>query len=241
MNNVATRHGKQFTNAELQQLRRLWQKWQGTEDFVARIAGEMGRTPDAIRCKAATLGLRSQSDGCAKMTLRQVSAALGRNDTSVLHWVQSGQMEPYVQPHQQRAFYAIGIDELWVWMEDMRSWHLWEVDDLADLAWREHFAQVRKGWMRGDEAARVLQIERVAVTKLYEQGILPGRKLVNRAVWFRADEVTRYLHRQTPDTEALVERLAARVARLEMAVERAGLLAVGYPVRARYATQEANR
>lgn len=176
------------------------------------------------------------------MTLAEVGTYLGRDETSVYEWLRKGSFVPGVMKHADNPTpYRIRQDELWAWMEDKRSWHLWEPAALTDLAARQHFAVLRAEWVTSKEAAAVLCIEPEAVQRAVQRGQLAGAHLDNGRTWINRRELEAYRIRNDDNLIAQLAALRSEVTWLRQQLERGGYLAVGYPTRARYATEGANR
>lgn len=182
-----TNHRRAWTKAECARLIWLADEWHRQPRMTERLAERFGRSPKAIRDMLRKLDWRNGSTG--GRTLRQVAALLAIDEGSLLALVRKGRFVPGLAYHARPAAYRIQDDELWDWMTDMRSWHLWEPCRLREPVWRVHFAELRRDWLTTQQAADILCVCPARVLDMRRLGHLPGSKPTPRAVWFRRADV----------------------------------------------------
>lgn len=180
-------HRRPWTQAERQRLLWLAAELHRDPRMTLRLATKFGRSPKAIRDMLRELGWRDRFAG--GRTLRQVAAMLGLDEGALLSLVRKGRFIDGIHYHARPAAYCIQDDELWAWMDDMRSWHYWDPERLTDPVWREHFTALRRDWITTAQAAAILCVCTGRVLDMRQLGYLPGEKPTNRAVWFRRSDV----------------------------------------------------
>lgn len=228
---------QRWSRAETATLVNAWEQYRDCEDRHERIAALLpGRTPTAVQQRCVSMGLRVR-DCETTLTQTAVGRYLGRPQQSVSQWLRSGLLPG---KHDGNRPYQITLDELWAWMEDQKSWSVWEPGALTDRAAREHFERIRADWLGTKEIAAALCIDRDTVQALIHRGRLAG-VIAGHACWVHRRELEAYKLRNSDDIVSLVADLRARISRLEAALERRGILAEGYPVKARYAYQGTER
>jgi hypothetical protein len=149
------RTGRRWTSKEDGALVWLFDEYLGQDKAYEAIGRKLRRSPGAVQQRAIkSLGLHRTLGG--HMTTLQVAELLGSRDGAVRHWVRAGRL--WLKPHKRtrNTPYAIDPDDLWVWLEDSCSWDLWEPDAITDREWRQHFTDLRRGWITTREAAKIL-------------------------------------------------------------------------------------
>jgi len=157
--------GKPWTPAEKQKLLLLWDRYRGKPGGVERLARKFGRTPRAVSFEANQLGLHRNADGKAYLSLTDISRLFGRALSGV--WKQFADTGS-----RNYRRHCIAVDDLWAWMEQPRTWHLWEPETLTDLAWREHFTELRRGWLSTPDVCRVYGVNPTQVYRWRKRGLV---------------------------------------------------------------------
>jgi hypothetical protein len=180
-----------WTAQEVGRLEWLWANEMGHPDGMRVIAREMGRPVSSITQKARRLGLRRRCYGGDYYGLGAIADLFDKAPGSVLQWAQRGHFGRLLQYGHGHTYHAIATDDLWAWMETMKSWHLWSPGTLTDACWKEHFTELRQGWIDTGVAALLLVLTRDAVTRLCKRGRLPGC-VPARVAWFRVEDVLEF-------------------------------------------------
>lgn len=153
--------GRPWTKDEDNTLVNLWDRYMGKPDIYRRLAHKLGRTPRAVQFHANTLGLYHRADGKSYMDLHDLCRLFGRTLNAV--WQQWGK-----GPRYRR--HCIPVDDLWAWMEQPKTWHLWEPETLGDLAWREHFTELRQDWLSTEAVCKLCGVSKTAVLRWRKRG-----------------------------------------------------------------------
>ncbi len=180
-------HRRPWTKAERARLVWLADELHREPRMTERLAEKFGRSPKAIRDMLRKLEWKNGTTG--GRTLRQVAALLDVDEGALLALIRKGRFVAGLDYHARPYAYCIDDDQLWSWLEDMRSWHYWEPARLVDPAWREYFSELRRDWITTQEAARILHVVPERVLAIRKAGHLHGEKPTNRAVWYRRSDV----------------------------------------------------
>lgn len=186
--NTLANHYRRWSRADLTRL--CWEvdNLRAYSDCVARLAILFGRTPKAIHSILRRQGIRIKA-APGYLTLRDASRLIGVSDASLLTLANAGRFVKNLLPHTRPQAHRILQDDLWTWMEDMRSWHIWRPENIQDLAWREHSSELRRDWLTAREAARLLYVSTERIHAMRRLGYLPGVRPVRRCAWFRRADV----------------------------------------------------
>jgi hypothetical protein len=147
----------------------------------AEIAGILGCTTTAVRL--ARKRYHVEPVKAHSLSATDVMRIMGLTDAkTVTMWIERGflhgrrirQMGPYRQWQVRR-------DDLYAFLEDEQTWHLWRVERITDRMIRRYAEQVR-GTVRfltsGEVAARMF-VQHGAVNHWIHMGYLPARKWGN--------------------------------------------------------------
>lgn len=126
-------------------------------------------------------------------TATQLAELLGRPPSTVVEWIVSGRLNLSKRHGKFGIAYQFSHESVWDWMEDMASWHLWEPAKIKDAHWREHFTELRRGWLDKHQAAEMLIISADGVSSAVCKGKLKSHKAGYRSrLWFREEDVIEY-------------------------------------------------
>ncbi|MES4791698.1 MAG: hypothetical protein C4321_00760 [Chloroflexota bacterium] len=109
-------------------------------------------------------------------------------------------------------------DEVVRFLEDERTWHLWEVEQITDPAYAQ-IARNRRGtlrWLSAKEAARIIGVAPQTIARWAREDGLPHRRGFNDTIWIHPETVRTW----RPETD--IER-QQRGMRLLVTIQRRGL------------------
>lgn len=180
-------HRKPWTAPDDRRLLALYEREANNPRGISAIAAALGRTHSAIVNRANKLGIHRTGDGKHILTATQIAATLGLANSTVANWMKGGKLgRKYRRAGHGLA--AIEVDDLWKWMEQPCSWNSWECEHLRDLAWRQHFTDVRAGWVNSNEAAQLLCVQPGTLLMWRRKGWLPFVRTPH-LTWYRRVDV----------------------------------------------------
>lgn len=181
---TCARRKTRWSQADLCRLVWLADHYRNEAQRLRRLAAIFERSPRAIRAQLIAIGW------ARGLTLRAISRRLGMSESSLLTLISHGRFIPGLPRHDRPEPYGILEDELWEWMTDMASWQFWRPEAITDPVWRAHFGELRRNWLTAQEVSAILHFSLGYVHRLRKLGLLPGRKVSARGVWYhRADVV----------------------------------------------------
>lgn len=170
---------------EWRKLRRMFYQGKSIPD----IARALGRPRGTVKLYAYRTGLRATKR--SGWTPKQVAKQLAVSEVTVIRWCYRGVFPEACQAHSAHDTWRITHDDLWAWLEDKRSWMVWQPQTLPDGAWREHFTYLRCEWFTPEDAGKLLGYSADGICWLRRQGRLTGER-VGRYLWFHRSELERF-------------------------------------------------
>lgn len=140
----------------------------GTTEAAVQLARKRYRIPSVF---SHALSARDVADimgvGCSKTVAKWIKARLLR-----------GIRVRHMGPHRT---WKVSRDALYAFVEDERTWHLWEVDRITDVSLRRHAKRVRGDvrFLTPGEVAKRYFTSHSVVNSWIHKGYLPARKWGN--------------------------------------------------------------
>lgn len=164
----------QWSDADTQALREMV----GDGLTRAQMARRLKRTPGAIEAHMHVLRLSWRKG--SRYTLNRVATLMGVDSHAVTWWRDQGWLKVH-RSKVRMGSYCMGFvehDDLAVFVEDERYWHLWKPERITDSVWREWATELRGGirFLTTAEAGELLCMTHQAVNKAIHEGRLRGVK-----------------------------------------------------------------
>lgn len=157
----------------------------------AQIAKALGTTENAIQLMR--MRYQMETTKATRLTARQVAERMGvRCPKTVTKWIEAGLLKGkkgYKQgPHR---VWLVEPLHLYDFISDESTWHVWEVERIADPRLRAHAQEVRGDirFLTPREVAWEFYVEHAAINNWIRKGKLKGRKWGNW--WIDEREVER--------------------------------------------------
>ncbi len=171
---LCARKAPDWTYADEEQLGELLEAHKSYE----QIASLLNRSVKAVRARCAHLGISATSAG--GRTVRRTAGMLGVEDKTVSYWCNQG----WLRAHYVGLWMGKGPvrvvehEELLLFLEDERYWHLWEPARITDVGIREWTEELRAGvrYFTTGQVAERLFITHYRVNQLIRQGRLKAVK-----------------------------------------------------------------
>jgi excisionase family DNA binding protein len=166
---------------------------QGMSD--GEIAGVMGVSRDAVKLARRRYGIRGVS--AQAYSCRQVADMMGVGcSKTVRAWIRARMLRGHRAYRQgPNRTWRISRDDLWAFMADARTWHLWTVDRIVDdklRGWAILCGRHRVRFLTPREAAQRLYVEPSTINQWIHKGWLRARRWGNW--WIDERDVATFQH-----------------------------------------------